>query len=107
MFGPTLGNALSNLKAAGYSPEQADHIVITHMHPDQVRGLMSEGKPAFPNASLHIDQKDVDYWLSKANMDAAPEDRKCKKLVLWGDLMHLGAVQFNNPALSACARSRV
>ncbi len=152
LFGPTLGNVLSNLKAAGYSPEQVDHIVITHMHPDHVGGLMNEGKPAFPNASLHIDQKDVDYWLSKANMDAAPEDSKGffqgamasvnpyiaagklkpfqgntdllpgikaistyghtpghtiytveskgKKLVLWGDLMHVAAVQFNNPAVT-------
>ena len=32
LFGPTLGNLLANLKAAGYQPEQVDEIYITHMH---------------------------------------------------------------------------
>ena len=41
LFGPTLGNLLANLKAAGYTPEQVDEIYITHMHPDHVGGLMA------------------------------------------------------------------
>ncbi|HEY1059463.1 MAG TPA: MBL fold metallo-hydrolase [Limnobacter sp.] len=76
LFGPTLGNVMANLKAAGYKPEQVDEIVITHMHPDHVGGLVADGKVAFPNATLRIDKKDTDYWLSKANMDTAPEDKK-------------------------------
>jgi glyoxylase-like metal-dependent hydrolase (beta-lactamase superfamily II) len=152
LFGPTLGNLLANLQAAGYKPEQVDDILITHMHPDHVGGLMSAGAIAFPNATLHIDKADTDYWLSDANLAAAPEgmkgffqgamasvnpyvkagklktfqgetefapgvksqaahghtpghsfytvESKGEKLQLWGDLMHVGAVQFGNPAVT-------
>jgi glyoxylase-like metal-dependent hydrolase (beta-lactamase superfamily II) len=152
LFGPTLGNVMANLRAAGYKPEQVDHVLITHMHPDHVGGLMADGKMAFPNATLHIDKNDVDFWLSKAKMDAAPADNKGffqgamasvnpyveagkliafqgntellpgikaqasyghtpghtvylieskgQKLMLWGDLMHAAAVQFNDPGVT-------
>jgi len=76
LFGPTLGNLVNNLKAAGYQPEQVDEIYITHMHPDHVGGLMAGDKPAFPNAIVRADKHDADYWLSQANLDAAPKDSK-------------------------------
>ena len=76
LFGPTLGNLLPNLKAAGYQPEQIDEIYITHMHPDHVGGLISNGAIAFPNAKLRIDKADTDFWLDEAKMKAAPESAK-------------------------------
>ena len=76
LFGPTLGNLISNLKASGYQPEQVDEIYITHMHPDHVGGLMLEGNRAFPNAIVRADQHEADFWLSKSNMDAAPVEKK-------------------------------
>lgn len=152
LFGPTLGNLQANLVASGYKAEQVDEIYITHMHPDHVGGLVKDGKIAFPNAILRIDQHDVDFWLSKANLDAAPESSKGffqgaqasvnpyvaagklkpfsgslelvpgirsvstyghtpghtvyqiesqgEKLVLWGDLMHVAAVQFEDPSVT-------
>jgi glyoxylase-like metal-dependent hydrolase (beta-lactamase superfamily II) len=152
LFGPTLGNLLTNLKAAGYQPEQVDEIYITHMHADHVGGLMAQGALAFPNAVVRIDKADTDFWLSEANMNAAPEgskgffqgamasvnpyvaagklktfegntelvpgvraqsayghtpghtvymvESKGEKLVLWGDLLHVAAVQFDNPAVT-------
>ena len=152
LFGPTLGNLMANLRAAGYQPEQVDEIYITHMHADHVGGLMAGAARAFPNATLRIDRRDTEYWLSEANMNAAPADSKGffqgamasvnpyqaagklktfdgrtelvpgirsepgyghtpghtvyvveskgQKLVLWGDLMHVAAVQFPNPAVT-------
>jgi glyoxylase-like metal-dependent hydrolase (beta-lactamase superfamily II) len=152
LFGPTVGKLLSNLKASGYRPEQVDEIYITHMHGDHVGGLLSDGKPAFPNAIVRAAQQEADFWLSKAHMDAAPADRKDgyqgamnmlnpyvsagqfkpfdgdselvpgiramatpghtaghsvyvveskgQKLFLWGDLMHVAAVQFPDPAVT-------
>ena len=76
LFGPTLGNLLPNLKAAGYQPEQIDEIYITHMHPDHVGGLIANGAIAFPNATLRIDKADVDFWLDEAKLKAAPEGAK-------------------------------
>ncbi len=152
LFGPTLGNLVANLKAAGYQPEQVDAVVITHMHADHVGGLMAGDKLAFPNATVHADKHDADFWLSQANMDKAPKEAKGffqgamaslnpyvaagkfkpfdgntelvpgikaqaarghtpghstyaveskgQKLVLWGDLMHVAAVQFANPSVT-------
>jgi glyoxylase-like metal-dependent hydrolase (beta-lactamase superfamily II) len=74
LFGPTLGNLLTNLKAAGYSPEQIDEIYITHLHPDHVGGLMLGDKPAFPKAVVRADQRDADFWLSKTEMEKAPKE---------------------------------
>ena len=152
LFGPTLGNLLANLKAAGYQPEQVDEIYITHMHADHVGGLMAGDKPAFPNAIVRADQHDADFWLSAANLEKAPAEMKGffqgaqaslnpyvtagkfkpfdgntelvpgikavaahghtpghstylvesqgQKLALWGDLMHVAAVQFANPSVT-------
>jgi glyoxylase-like metal-dependent hydrolase (beta-lactamase superfamily II) len=76
LFGPTLGNLVNNLKAAGYQPDQVDEIYITHMHGDHVGGLMAADKLAFPNAIVRADKRDADYWLSQANLDAAPDGAK-------------------------------
>ena len=152
LFGPTLGNLLANLKAAGYQPEQVDEVYITHLHPDHVGGLLAGDKPAFPNATVRADRHDADFWLSQAKMDQAPADAKDffkgamaslnpyiaagkfkpfdgdtalvpgiraqaarghtaghsifvaeskgRKIVFWGDLMHVAAVQFENPSVT-------
>ena len=76
LFGPTLGNLLTNLKAAGYQPEQVDEVYITHLHPDHVGGLLAGDKMAFPNAIVRAEKHDADFWLSQANMDKAPEGDK-------------------------------
>lgn len=152
LFGPTLGKLQANLKAAGYQPEQVDEIYITHMHGDHIGGVTADTATAFPNAVVRLDKKDADYWMSQANLDAAPADKKGffqgamammkpyiaanrfkpfsgstelvpgvkasssyghtpghttyvveskgQKLVLIGDLIHVGAVQFDDPTIT-------
>jgi glyoxylase-like metal-dependent hydrolase (beta-lactamase superfamily II) len=155
LFGPTLGKLVSNLKAAGYQPEQVDEIYITHMHPDHVGGLVADSKMAFANATIRADLREGEFWLSQANLDKAPADAKGffqgamaslnpyvaagklkpfnldkgseelvpgitainarghtpghtiyavesdgSKLVVWGDLMHVAAVQFAMPSVT-------
>jgi glyoxylase-like metal-dependent hydrolase (beta-lactamase superfamily II) len=76
LFGPTLGRLSAQVIAAGYKPEQVDDVLITHMHADHVGGLVADGKLVFPNATVHADKADQDFWLAKANLDAAPADKK-------------------------------
>jgi len=73
LFGPSLGKLAQNMKAAGYSPEQVDHIVITHLHADHVGGINDpSGKPLFPNALVSVSQAENDFWLSKEIAAKAP-----------------------------------
>lgn len=76
-FGPTLGFIGDQLRAAGYSPEQVDVVLLTHLHADHVAGILTpEGKPLFPNAEIHVDKAESDFWLSEANAASAPKDFK-------------------------------
>ncbi len=153
LFGPTLGRMLSNLKAAGYNPEQVDEIYITHLHGDHIGGATTaDGKAVFPNAVVRMDKRESDYWLSADNMAKAPAsaqdffkgamvstkpyqdagrlqpfegkpdgvelapgiralpsyghtpghsfyvaESKGQKMMFWGDLLHVAAVQFPDP----------
>jgi len=77
LFGPTLGKLGANLKAAGYDPSQIDEIYITHFHADHIGGLIApDGTAVFPNAIVRADKRESDYWLSDANLNAAPADAK-------------------------------
>jgi glyoxylase-like metal-dependent hydrolase (beta-lactamase superfamily II) len=77
LFGPTLGEVLANLKAAGYQPAQVDAVLLTHMHGDHVGGLVSpDGQPAFPNAKVYAAKADADFWLSAEVMAKAPDAAK-------------------------------
>lgn len=50
------------LQAAGYSPDQVDTVVLTHMHGDHIGGLMTDGAPTFKNASYVTGAAEFDAW---------------------------------------------
>ncbi len=64
LYGPTLNKLPASLKAVGYTPEQITDILVTHIHTDHTGGLMDGGTRVFPNATIHVDRREVDYWLS-------------------------------------------
>lgn len=152
LFGPTLGKLIYSLQASGYEASDVDEIYLTHMHPDHVGGLVSNGEIVFPNATVRARKADADYWLDEANLKAAPDSQKGffqgamasinpyieagqfkafegdaqllpgiqaiaapghtpghsiykvqskgQTLMLWGDLIHVAAVQFPHPSVA-------
>jgi glyoxylase-like metal-dependent hydrolase (beta-lactamase superfamily II) len=55
------------LEAAGYSADQIDTVVLTHMHGDHIGGLMNEGSPTFANASYATGRVEFDHWAGAEN----------------------------------------
>lgn len=150
--GATVGHLLASLRAAGYRPGQIDEVLITHMHPDHIGGLVAAGRRVFPNALLRVSQAEADYWLSRQQMRAAPAAARAgferamaavapyraahrfatftgaatlapgitavplhghtpghtgymvrsdgQRLLVWGDIVHVAAVQFADPAVT-------
>ena len=152
LYGICCGHLLSNLKAAGYRPEQVDEILLTHLHADHVGGIAPNGNVAFPNAIVRASKIDADYWLNEANEKAAPNflgpmfkgamaslkpyiaakrfvpfsgdveiaqginaigapghtpghtlyrvTSDGQTLLLWGDIVHVAPIQFNDPSIT-------
>ena len=76
-FGPTLGRLPKHLADAGVSPDQIDVIVITHMHPDHVPGLLdADKKVMFKNAVVHVGDEEYAFWTSDEVYSKVPDDAK-------------------------------
>ena len=77
LVGPTAGKLPDSLRAVGVKPEEITDVFITHIHPDHSGGLVSaDGKLVFPNAAVHINKKEADFWLNKANAAGRQEPQK-------------------------------
>lgn len=56
------------LAAAGYTPADITHVVLTHMHPDHFGGLTDDaGAATFANAAYVTGQAEFDFWAAQAN----------------------------------------
>lgn len=59
---------VSALQGAGYTPDDVTHIVLSHMHPDHIGGVMgADGAPVFGNARYFTGQQEFDFWATQAN----------------------------------------
>lgn len=73
--GGALGHLTSSLRSAGYTPEQVDLVLVTHLHSDHVGGLTTQdGNRVFPNAEIYVAKEDSDFWLSPEIAAKAPQD---------------------------------
>lgn len=71
---PNAGHLLQLLQVAGYDPGQVDVVVITHMHPDHIGGLMEDGKAAYPNASYVTGSTEYDFWSAEDRLSGPTEN---------------------------------
>ena len=72
-----VGGALAgSLTAIGVSAEEVDTVVITHIHPDHVGGVLASGagdpSPAFPRARYLVPRLDWDAWSRPEVQEAFP-----------------------------------
>jgi Zn-dependent hydrolases, including glyoxylases len=67
-FGTTL---FSDLERLGMTPADIDAVLLTHMHPDHIGGLMRDGTAAFPRAELFVAKQERAYWTDPANTGEA------------------------------------
>ncbi|GHF42001.1 MBL fold metallo-hydrolase [Seohaeicola zhoushanensis] len=55
------------LAQAGYTPDQIDVVVLTHMHGDHIGGLMTGDAPTYPNARYVTGSAEFDHWDMSGN----------------------------------------
>lgn len=73
VFGPNLGGIAEALRATGVDTSSIEVIVLTHMHPDHIGGLLTpNGRPRFERAEIIVQQAEVDYWDDLVQQANAP-----------------------------------
>jgi glyoxylase-like metal-dependent hydrolase (beta-lactamase superfamily II) len=73
--GGAYGHLVGNLRSAGYTPEEVDLVLVTHLHSDHVGGLTTQdGNRVFPNAEIYVAKAESDFWLSPELAAKAPKD---------------------------------
>jgi glyoxylase-like metal-dependent hydrolase (beta-lactamase superfamily II) len=73
--GGSLGRLVDSLSSAGYTPEQVDRVLVTHLHSDHIGGLTTQdGRRVFPNADVFVSKAENDFWLSPVIAAKAPKE---------------------------------
>src|SRR5713226_1136881 len=73
--GGALGRLAGSLRSAGYTPEEVDIVLLTHLHSDHIGGLTTQdGKRVFPNADVYVAKAESEFWLSPEIAAKAPKD---------------------------------
>jgi glyoxylase-like metal-dependent hydrolase (beta-lactamase superfamily II) len=73
--GGKFGHLVANLRSAGYTPEEVDIVLVTHLHSDHIGGLTTQdGKIVFPNARIYVAKADNDFWLSQQIAAKVPKE---------------------------------
>lgn len=66
-YGPNLGHLINNLLKVGCDLNNISLVLITHLHPDHIGGLLTpEGTPTFPEATICVSSVDAQYWSDPA-----------------------------------------
>lgn len=76
---PTAGLAAKGgLAAAGITPDGVDAVLVSHMHPDHIFGLMEKDTNAqvFPNAEIMVSEAEYGFWTDPSIVAKLPERRQ-------------------------------
>ncbi len=72
---PDTGRLADRLTAGGVSAQDVTDIILTHMHTDHIGGLMVNGVPRFPNATVHIAEADWAFWMDPGRTTQVPRNQ--------------------------------
>ncbi len=64
----SMGQGQANLAASGIDIKNIDAVVISHFHGDHINGLVTDGKPSYPNAEVMVPAPEWDFWMDDGNM---------------------------------------
>lgn len=76
---PTAGLASKGgLAAAGITPDMVDTVIISHMHPDHIFGLMEKETNAqvYKNAEILVNETEYNFWTDPSIIPKLPERRQ-------------------------------
>jgi len=74
-MGPTLGMLTDNLRSMGVEPEDIDTVLMTHLHPDHVNGLVDEhGEARFPKAELVVSEAELNFFRDPDSPGRSPPE---------------------------------
>lgn len=73
-----IGNGIvARLEQRGLSAKDVRRVFLTHMHFDHIDGLVGDGAPVFPNATIYLSRQEYGHWSDKTNIASYPvEDRE-------------------------------
>lgn len=144
-----MGQLVSSLATIDLTPDDIDVVLLTHMHPDHIGAMVTDGAATFPNATVRAHQAEIDYWTSAETREAAGDGGAAffdaaeavieaygdriepftgaaevatgivsrelfghtpghsgfligsgdDQLLVWGDIVHVGPLQFANPRI--------
>ena len=76
LFGKLGGKLQASLRAANYTSEEIDLILLTHIHTDHSGGLVKDGKMMFPNSIIYAGKPDIDLWFDRSNQSKLKLERR-------------------------------
>lgn len=74
-FGLNAGRLIGNLAAAGFTPEQFDAVVLTHLHGDHIGGLAAHAA-RFARAEIVIAEPELAFWQDDGLLARSPDGMK-------------------------------
>lgn len=74
-MGPTLGMLTDNLRSMGIEPDDIDTVLMTHLHPDHVNGLIDEhGNAVFPKAEVLVSESELNFFRDPDSPNRSPPE---------------------------------
>jgi glyoxylase-like metal-dependent hydrolase (beta-lactamase superfamily II) len=65
------GGLEKSMGVIGIAPEQVTDVVCSHLHYDHIGWVTRSGAPFFPNATVRVERRDLDYFLGPGQKEEA------------------------------------